>query len=183
MLAMLKKEAVHRVYTSARRMPGVFEMLRTCHDDIRAQLESLEELGAGLLSTGHFTRRHLAALCESLAFLHVVLPLHSEDEEDTLFPELCQVDPAGARLHLAMEGLREDHRNHGVLELRLEIAVLLRDARAAGELALQIARETREHLLQEEETLFPWAERVLTDKAMLEELAEEVRARHRDAGL
>jgi iron-sulfur cluster repair protein YtfE (RIC family) len=179
----LKKETVARVRTSRRRGPGVFEMLRECHEDIRKYLDVLEDVGTALLSAGHFSRRHLAGLCETLAFLDVVLTLHSEDEEDTLFPELCQLDPVGAKLHLALESLREDHRNHGVLELRLKIAVLQHDARTAGRLAQEIAMEYREHLRQEEETLFPWAEEVLKDKALLDALAEEMCMRFRDAGL
>ena len=179
---MLEKQMVARRRMPDPRSPGVFEMLHGCHDDIRTQLDLLEEVGTALSSATYFSRRNLAALYGSLAFLHVVIPLHSEDEEDTLFPELVRVDPLGARMHLAFEGLRENHRNHGVLELRLEIAVLMRDARTAGRLALEIVEETREHLTQEEETLFPRAERVLTDEDLLDELAEEIRERHADPG-
>ncbi len=181
---MLTTREIPTVRPTARRTEHpVFTNLRQAHDDIRRELDVVDGVGRSLLADRRFRREHLSELCAALAFLDVVMPLHAEDEETTLFPELCRLDPRGARVRAAFERVREDHRGHGVLEEMLKVSILRRDAITAGKICLELADTYREHLLHEEETLFPWAEEVLTDRDLLDELAEEMEHRLRDCGL
>ena len=178
-----QRETVSGVKDHRLHCPGVLARLQACHDDIRKRLDVLEAVGHDLLSSGRFTRRHLASMCDAFAFLDVVVPLHTADEEETLFPELCLRERRTSRPSRALEIVRAEHAGHGVLDLRLKIAVLRREAKAAGRLAVDLAREYRDHLCHEEQSLFPWAAEVLTDPELLAEMEQEMHERWRDCGM
>ncbi|MGQ0553147.1 MAG: hemerythrin domain-containing protein [Planctomycetota bacterium] len=186
---MTAMEAVDRPTTAAApetRCCGhhqAFEILHDCHEHILERLARLETMARALQREGLFAERHLAVLGDVLSFLHVAVPMHSTDEERTLFPRLRAALGRAPQGSTPMDCLEQEHVQHQALLVALERAVVRRDLVAVGRAALDLVAEYRTHIAKEEEVLFPWARTVLTDQRVVEEMTREMRERRVAAGL
>lgn len=160
-----------------------FAILSHCHEHILEKLDVLEGVGRELIESPDLQDRHLARLGEVLAFLDTAIPLHSADEEQSLFPRLRALPPFFGIDGTPMDCMEAEHVEHAALKARLKVAIVKRDAEAAGRCALTMTAAYRDHIAKEEEILFPTARLTLTDPAILETMAEEMRARRREVGL
>ncbi len=161
-----------------------FEILSTCHEHIGERLGALEEVGRALRDAPELEQQHLATLGEVLAFLDTAIPIHSADEEQSLFPRLRALPTfAGAVGDTPMDCMEAEHIEHGDEKARLKAAIVTRDAGAVGRHAIALANAYRSHIAKEEEVLYPMARQLLTDPAAIADMTEEMRARRREAGL
>jgi iron-sulfur cluster repair protein YtfE (RIC family) len=160
---------------------NAFAILHDCHEHILERLARLEGLGRELLRATALEDRHFAVLGEVLAFLHTAIPIHSEDEERTLFPRLRAKQPTPG--HSPMDCMEREHIEHRAQLATLERAVVKRDAAAVARAALGIVASYREHIGKEEEVLYPWAREVLGEANVLGAMASEMRERRVVAGL
>lgn len=142
-----------------RRDP--FEMLERCH---RRLEETLEQLRTP-------TRQ---ALDEALAFIDRALRRHEDDEEQSLFPRLARVPQLAGLL----DRLTVQHRDQSALveELRAELAAATPDERKLRDVVTRLDAAYREHILVEEQELFPAARSAL-DADDLGGMASEMDAR------
>jgi hemerythrin-like domain-containing protein len=142
-----------------RRDP--FEMLERCHRRLEETLE--------LLRTP--TRQ---ALDEALAFIDRALRRHEDDEEQSLFPRLARVPQLAGLL----DRLTVQHRDQSALveELRGELAAATPDERKLRDVVSRLDAAYREHILVEEQELFPAAKSAL-DADDLGGMASEMDAR------
>lgn len=160
-----------------------FEILSTCHEHILERLTTLEAVGRDLVDSTEITEVHLAQLGDILAFLDTAIPIHSADEEQSLFPRLRDRPPFVGVEGTPMDCMEAEHVNHGQLKARLKVAIVKRNAAAAGRYALEMAGEYRAHIQKEEEILFPMAREIITDAATIDAMTREMRARRREVGL
>jgi iron-sulfur cluster repair protein YtfE (RIC family) len=160
---------------------GAFEILHDCHEHILERLARLETLGRELQGAAAFEERHLAVVGDLLSFLHTAIPIHSADEERTLFPRLRAAHPASG--YTPMDCMEREHVDHQAQLARFERAVVKRDAPAAARAALDVVASYRDHIGKEEEILFPWAREVLSDPALVQAMTREMRERRMAAGL
>ena len=159
-----------------------FAILHDCHEHILERLTRLETLGRELKAAQAIDGRHLVVLGDVLTFLDVAVPMHSADEEQTLFPRLRET-LGPMRGPTPMDCMEREHVQHQALLVALKRAVVKRDAKAAGQAALSIVAEYREHIGKEEEVLFPWARETLTDPVVVEAMTRQMRQRRIDAGM
>jgi len=159
-----------------------FAILHDCHEHILERLSRLETLGRELKGAGLLEERHLASLCDVLTFLDTAVPLHSADEERTLFPRLREALGPSAG-HTPMDCMEEEHVEHQALLAGLKRAVVRRDPSATAQAALAVVSIYREHIDKEETVLFPWARELLGDPVTVESLTREMRERRSMAGL
>jgi len=163
---------------------SAFEILTTCHEHIQERLLVLENAGIELLDGGDLGDPIMARFGAVLAFLDVAIPIHSADEEESLFPRLRTRQPfADHPGGTPMDQMEHEHREHGDAKQELKVALVKRDAAVAGRCALAMVKDYRDHIAKEEECLYPMAREIITDEAALSEMADEMRARRRDAGL
>jgi hemerythrin-like domain-containing protein len=121
-------------------------------------------------------------LGDVLTFLDTAVPMHSADEEQTLFPRLREA--LGARAgSTPMDCMEREHVEHQALLAGLKRAVVRRDPRATAAAALAIVAGYREHIGKEEEVLFPWARETLTNPALVDAMTQQMRARRVAAGM
>lgn len=187
-----------------------FAILHDCHEHILERLARLETLGRELCGSlggapgraagnasgnasgsapgqapggpSGLTEHQLAVLADVLTFLDTAVPMHSADEEQTLFPRLREsVGPAAG--HTPMDCMEEDHVQHKAMLAGLKRAVVRRDPLATGRAALAIVTEYRNHIGKEEEVLFPWARETLTGAAVVAAMTQEMRQRRAAAGM
>ena len=130
------------------------------------------------------------ALTAGLHYFRTVLPRHSADEEQSLFPRLRASDDSQAKAAIQMvERLEADHRvaedHHDAVDalggrwLR-EGTLSAGDARALREHLVALERLYRRHIAVEDQELFPIARRVLT-AAELGAIGHEIAARRDEA--
>lgn len=158
-----------------------FAILHDCHEHILERLARLEGLGHELQRADALEERHLAVLGDVLSFLHTAIPMHSADEERTLFPRLRAAQPTLGRT--PMDCLEREHVDHGAQLAALERAVVQRNPSAIARAALAVVGSYREHIGKEEEILFPWARELLIDPALVQAMTREMRERRVAAGL
>jgi iron-sulfur cluster repair protein YtfE (RIC family) len=170
--------------TSCCSQQSAFQILLTCHEHIGQRLGTLEEVGRSLLEAELFNEHHLACLCDVLAFLDTAIPIHSADEEQSLFPRLKALPEfAGHPGATPMDCMEAEHAQHAELKAQLKAAIVKRNPAAAGRCAMTLAGEYRSHIQKEEEVLYPMATEMLTEGAVLDAMTEEMRERRREAGL
>jgi hemerythrin-like domain-containing protein len=188
----MKTETNARNATAAAAVPApatkccghhdAFAILHDCHEHILERLTRLETLGRELKAAAVIDERHLAVLGDVLTFLDTAVPMHSADEEQTLFPRLREaLGPMGGPT--PMDCMEREHVQHQALLAALKRAVVKRDAKTAGQAALSIVAEYREHIGKEEEILFPWARKTLADPVVVESMTRQMRQRRMDAGM
>jgi len=159
-----------------------FGILHDCHQHILERLTRLLAVAGDVESAGSLQERHLAGLGDVLAFLHTAIPIHSADEEVSLFPRLrTAVAPVGG--HTPMDCMEQEHVQHRAQLSRLERAIVRRDAQAVARAARAIVTDYRSHIEREEEVLFPWARELLAQPVMLAEMTAEMRHRRVEVGL
>ncbi|HEX5012416.1 MAG TPA: hemerythrin domain-containing protein [Planctomycetota bacterium] len=159
-----------------------FAILHDCHEHILERLARLESLGRELTPATELKEAHLAVLGDVLTFLDTAVAMHSADEEKTLFPRLRQAMGPTAG-HTPMDCMEREHGEHQALLAGLKRAVVRRDAAAVAREALGVVGSYREHIGREEEVLFPWARRTLTDPVLVQRMTLEMRERRVAAGM
>ena len=160
---------------------SAFAILHDCHEHILERLARLEGVGHDLERATALEERHMAALGDVLAFLHTAIPIHSADEERTLFPRLRAAQPTLGRT--PMDCLEREHVDHAAQLAALERAIVQRELGAIARAALAVVGSYREHIGKEEEILFPWARELLGDPAIVQAMTREMRERRVAAGL
>ena len=169
---------------SACATANAFDILLHCHEHILSKLQVLEQTARDLDATGSFEQRHLAGLGDVVTMLDTAIPMHSADEEQSLFPRLRALPEfEGAAGHTPMDCMQDEHVQHQKLMAALKRAVMQRDVGRTVMTARHIVAEYRGHIEKENEVLFPFAREKLTDPRLIEELTEEMRGRRREAGL
>jgi iron-sulfur cluster repair protein YtfE (RIC family) len=159
-----------------------FAILHDCHEHILERLARLESLGRELARATELKEAHLAVLGDVLTFLDTAVPMHSADEEKTLFPRLRQAMGVTAG-HTPMDCMEREHVEHQVQLAGLKRAVVRRDPAAVAREALGVVAGYREHIGKEEEVLFPWARETLVDPLIVERMTLEMRERRIAAGM
>ncbi len=141
-----------------------FETLRSCHRRLKERLGVLVEHGA---------KEDVVQVADDvLGFLERSARRHERDEEESLFPRLA-ADPALASV---LATLSEEHKLHEELLTDLGYAVDAGDSAAIQNLARSLAASYDKHILLEESVLFPRAEELLDEAALLE-MVEQMEAR------
>ena len=163
--------------------PDAFGILRSCHDHILERMTVLEGVADDLGRTGAFSDAILAHLCEVLTMLDTAVPLHSADEEETLFPVLRELPPFKGTEGTPMDCMEGEHVLHRGLMADLKRSIMQKDAGATCEAARRIVTEYRGHIEKENEILFPMAQQVVTDASVVERMTAAMQARRRRAGL
>jgi iron-sulfur cluster repair protein YtfE (RIC family) len=159
-----------------------FAILHDCHEHILERLERLETLGRELTRATELKEAHLAVLGDVLSFLDTAVPMHSADEEKSLFPRLRQA-MGSVTGQTPMDCMEREHVEHQVMLAGLKRAVVRRDAAAVAREALGIVAGYREHIGREEDVLFPWARKTLADPVIVERMTLEMRERRVAAGM
>ena len=162
---------------------GAFDILHDCHEHILERLSRLEGLGHELQGAAALEERHMAVLGDVLAFLHTAIPIHSADEEQSLFPRLRAAQSLSRSGHTPMDCLEREHGDHAAQLAALERAIVQRVPAAIARAALAMVGSYREHIGKEEEVLFPWARELLGDPALVQAMTREMRERRVAAGL
>ena len=160
-----------------------FSILSTCHEHIGERLDALARIGRDLSASGSFGEPQMAGLGDVLAFMDTAIPIHSADEEQTLFPVLRRQPAFAGTDGTPMDCMEAEHEDHGRLLAGLKAAIVKRDATAAADLIQRIVNAYRDHIRKEEEVLYPMARHLLSDAAVIAGMTEDMRARRRQAGL
>lgn len=160
-----------------------FAVLADCHKRIEERLELLETVARSLQEEGRFTEHHLAGLGDVISFLDAAIPIHTADEENTLFPLLRRHPEFETAVSTPMDTIETQHRKHRDMRRALDVAIVHRDASGTTNAALRMVVDYRHHMACEEEILYPVARKLLTDDAVIEWMTEEMRARRRAVGL
>jgi iron-sulfur cluster repair protein YtfE (RIC family) len=163
---------------------SAFDILSHCHNHIEEKLNVLDGVGQELQGGSELGDSQMARLGAVLAFLDTAIPIHSADEEESLFPRLRQ-HPAFANTvgHSPMDCMESEHVEHAAFKARLKLAMMQQDAPAVAQAARAIASEYRTHIRKEEDILYPMAKDLLADGHVIEAMTEEMRGRRREAGL
>ncbi|MHC5212023.1 MAG: hemerythrin domain-containing protein [Planctomycetota bacterium] len=161
---------------------SAFGILSDCHEHIGERLTVLEDVARQLGADQTLTDAQRTAVRDVLAFFEKAIPIHSADEEQTLFPRLRERPPFAGTVGTPMDCMESEHVEHAALRSRLAEALEAGDGTGLGRAARALAAEYRSHISKEEQILYPMAREVLTDPALLDVMAEEMRARRRDAG-
>lgn len=155
-----------------------FEMLAACHARMERSLDLLERLGRHLHDKGCDAQARSAA-ADVLRYFDIAAPLHHQDEELHVLPQLRAQGQAGLAARL-----RADHQvmEHDWARLRPDLLAVA-DGRLDGRtLAAAVARWTqfaalyRRHLAAEEAQVFPAASAALTP-AQQQAMGAEMAAR------
>jgi hemerythrin-like domain-containing protein len=162
---------------------GPFDILAQTHLRILEKLSVLEDLARGLRRDGQFTLPVLASLADVLTFMDAVIPLHADDEEQTLFPRLRKTPRFAGAEGTPMDWMEHEHVEHQSALTDLKRHIMRRDAEATTLAALELIERYREHIVKEDDILFPWARDLLTDARALDAMADEMTERRRRLGL
>lgn len=155
---------------------NVEEFLKACHRRIEQRLEAMERAAAAIETS---RGEALAAFEAAFRFLDSSGALHTEDEEESVFPRLRARMEPGERVYLAE--LEHDHAEAGGIHRRLRTLV---EAAARGDAdapAIRGAVEAftalyRRHISSEDAALTDYARRLLTPEDR-GGIAAEMRAR------
>jgi len=158
---------------------GAVAALLECHGRIREFISLARRLG----EADEAAAAEVADAAARVArYFTVALPLHAQDEEESVAPRLLGLDPF---VDAELTVMAREHRDHEPALARLVGAcdVLERDparhAELAGTVVLvagELERHFAVHLAREEAVIFPAIERLL-DPAADAAIVEELRAR------
>jgi hemerythrin-like domain-containing protein len=159
---------------------NVEEFLMACHRRIERRLAAMERAAAAL---GANRAEALAALEAALGLLDTSGALHTEDEEESVFPRLRAHMEKGELTFLA--GLEHDHAEAGMIHCRLqELVSRARDGKeddsALRGAVEELAGLYRRHIEAEDATLIAYARSLLTPQER-SSIAAEMRARRNRA--
>lgn len=155
-----------------------FEMLQACHARMERSLDLMERLGRHLQAHGCDAQARSAA-ADVLRYFDVAAPLHHQDEELHMLPQLRAQGQAGLAARL-----RADHQvmEHDWGRLRPSLLAVRDGMPDTAALPAAVARWTqfaalyRRHLAAEEAHAFPVARRCLSAQ-QLQAMGEEMAAR------
>ncbi len=152
------------------------EFLMACHRGIEARLAALERAAEAMQQR---PAEALEAFDSVFRFLDSSGTLHTEDEEDSLFPRLRARMERGEHAFLA--GLEHDHAEAGMLARRLRSLVEqarhgAADAAAIRGAAGELAALYRRHIAVEDSALASYSRQLLTPPERLA-IASEMRKR------
>lgn len=171
-----------RIGHGDRPAEGVLDLLMECHHRIRFFTSLAKDAGAHL----EWPDQEVVHACQQVArYFGRALPLHVEDEEETLLPALAGAGPAVTQ---ALEEMERQHQAHApLLKTLLETSKALikqpQDAplRAAlAQVATTLEAEFHVHLTLEETVIFP-AARALLSKEQQDQMVLTMRARRNQA--
>jgi hemerythrin-like domain-containing protein len=163
-------------------------LLSDCHRRIERFLEQLLRVveaqtaqpGAAL------TAEQRVALTVALRYFREAAPMHTRDEEESLFPRLrLSASPAARAALKAVQTLEEDHAAADALHATVEtlgqrwllLGVLDEvDMARLWDLLTQLRTMYQRHIAVEDKRLFPLAGRLLTDEQQAE-IGREMAAR------
>lgn len=140
-------------------------------------------MARSLQEEASFTEHHLASLGDVIAFLDAAIPIHTADEENTLFPLLRRHPDFAAAAGTPMDTVESQHRAHRDMRRALDVGIIHRNPTGTTNAALRMVVDYRHHMACEEEILYPLARKLLADDAVIQWMTEEMRARRRAAGL
>ena len=158
-------------------MNTFIQTLMSEHQHALAQLSLLDDASARLAHSG-YAERDLDVVRRAVTFINNDIRIHNEREEAHLFPELERVLPPAGPTAV----MREEHRvlweDLTALERTLDSVTGATGAEAFGSMhaaALGVVRLLRDHIMKEDNILFPMAERALSPEqlARLEETERE----------
>ena len=164
--------------------------LEACHERIEQHLQILERAVGALRSTQEDEcQQAREALSKALSFLKTMGELHTQDEEDSLFPRLRAYlgdDPYALGELMVMLDTQHREKEGVYAELvgcvsAFPAAPSAPTAEQAGRcegLVAQLTGIYRPHILIENERLLPLSGECLP-KAALDEIREEMRQRHK----
>jgi iron-sulfur cluster repair protein YtfE (RIC family) len=155
------------------------DLLRECHERIRSFLALARRIG----EVGPYSRDSVAdAAARVRRYFAEALPLHAQDEEESILPRLRGLD---ATVDAELEAMVREHREHDRPMGEL-VAACERIARAperlhelasvVGSAAAELERHFAEHLGREESVIFP-AMRRLLDRSADADIVREMRGR------
>lgn len=137
------------------------ELLLGCHARIRHYIQ----LGRTLAGAQGVSEAEVAdAAAAIFRYFSLALPMHESDENETLYPRICAVQPTGGLVLEAAETMVEQHRaiNELTAELLALCATLDRSPNRLAQLAPTLDHVTRAmeqvfgaHLHMEETVIFP----------------------------
>ncbi len=157
------------------------EMLQGCH----ARIRHFMQLSHTLAEAVDALPKDIAEAAASLTrYFSEALPLHEADENQTLFPRLCDASPLGSPLREAAQAMVEQHR--AIDELVAELLSLCGTIQGQPELLPSLAPRLRQvtsaldlvfdsHLYMEETVIFPALQQFTP--AELEEISREMQQR------
>ncbi|MHC5212139.1 MAG: hemerythrin domain-containing protein, partial [Planctomycetota bacterium] len=155
-----------------------FEILAHCHERILDTLLLLEETARALRHESAFSDELLASFCDVLVFVDTALPMHTDDEERSLFPRLRRCQPfTGNEGDTPMDCMEAEHKQHQRMLAVLKRAIMQRQVLPTVNAAVALVNEYRAHITKENEILFPWAKELLADPADVAEMTREMQAR------
>lgn len=146
-------------------------LLSDCHRRIEMFLGSLQRLAQVIDSP--LPSDELSALETALYYFHDTAPKHTQDEEQSLFPRLRQIDHPEIKNPLStLETLEKDHRHADILHAEVHVLGLqclkrghlpLAEADRFRKAIRDLATTYAEHIQIEDSVVFPAAQRVLSD--------------------
>jgi len=151
------------------RETNPFLQLERCHRRLEEACDALSIASAD---------RDGQTIADVKSFLDRQIKRHEEDEDESLFPRLRQIDAATSLIPV-VDRLIQEHRQHEALHA--ELAKVMSEVPAPSNeqawsaiesVCERIARAYRAHIEVEEKELFPEAQRLLTDDARAAMLAE-----------
>ena len=158
------------------------EHLVACHRRILHRLEVLEKIGGALASD---PASALAALRNTLRFFDVTARLHTEDEEQSVFPRMRARLSAEELAYV--DSLESEHREKEAVFAELKTVAGQLDGGVTpelisryNELAARLCALYRSHIASEDDVLVRVGRRVLTGNE-LHSIRQEMRARRTDA--
>ena len=154
------------------------EHLVACHRRILERLDVLERIGGALASD---PAPALAALRNTLRFFDVTARLHTEDEEESVFPRMRgRLSPEDLAY---VDALESEHRDKEAVFAELKAVAAELDGGVTpqlvvryNELAARLCALYRTHIASEDDVLVRLGRGVLTSEE-LDSIREEMRAR------
>lgn len=160
-------------------------LLSDCHRRIDRFLNVLltvsRQAGGGALSS-----EQQESLAVALKYFRDAAPLHTQDEEGSLFPRMRKNSNEQNAAKLAiLDELHAEHRSAGRRHRRIDELgnewlktgkLPVNEARQLNELLEELARMYAEHILIEERDVFPFAATLLDD-AEIRAIAQEMASR------
>jgi hemerythrin-like domain-containing protein len=144
-------------------------LMSECHRRIERFIETLERVAR--LSGRPLDDDQRAALQGAMTYFREAAPLHTADEEESLFPRLrANDDPRAHALNERCHDLENDHRKaeglHAVVDSigerwLLENALPEQEGERMLDAVLELRRIYRAHIAYEDNELFPAAEALL----------------------
>jgi hemerythrin-like domain-containing protein len=156
-----------------------------CHEQIERRLTTLQQAAMTVgFSEGGMLQDAAAALSYELEVLHAIDLLHTEDEEQSLFPRLrARLKDDTSILEPLMLSLELQHQNEQAAFGKLKAVAATLTAKgqqpeqgsSCEDLVLELANICRPHISLENDSLLPLARKTLTandQKEILREMRE-----------